>query len=195
MENERIGNSLGYEIEYGITDKFQISAGYTYDHWKSDDISYHDGWFEAGVKYGILNTSKQALALALEAEFPVDKPDVETEYAEFQTAYAPMLIYARDFNNLQLHTNVGAEIRKDQTEWVYNLAAVYGDGNIHPLLELNARDEEEFNWFVGTGLVFNNDNGWELVTGVNHGVDNKNWNAVLDLIYEFKPGESGKKQN
>ena len=145
--------------------------------------------------FGILNTSRQGLALAFEAEFPVDKPKMETEEAKFQKAYTPMLIYARGFNKLQLHLNAGAEIQKDNTEWIYNAAAVYGTGSVHPLLEINAVTEDEFNWFVGTGLVFNNDNGWELVTGVRHGVDNKNWNAVLNLIYEFKPGESEKKAN
>ncbi|MGA8852872.1 MAG: hypothetical protein WB492_01710 [Christiangramia sp.] len=45
---------------------------------------------------------------------------------------------------------------------------------------------------MGTGPVFNNHKGWELVTGVRHGVDNSNWNGILDLIYEFNPGNSEK---
>lgn len=189
-EEESIGNTLGYELEYGITDRFQISAGYTYEHWKTEDVSYNAGWFEAGAILGILNTTEQALALSFEAEFPGDKPDMEIEEAEFEAAYSPMLIYARAFDRVQLHLNAGAEFQDDSTEWIYNAAAVYGTGAIHPLLEINAVSEDEFKWFVGTGLVFNNDKGWELVTGVRHGVDNKNWNAILNLIYEFSPGES-----
>lgn len=188
-KNENIGNSLGYKIEYGLTDWFQLTAGYAYNHWKTDDYSYDDGWLKSGLKMSLFNNSKNAGAIAVEAEFPINKPNIETE-EEFNPSYTPMLIYARDFNQIQIHANAGAEITKDQTEWVYNLAAVYGDGNVHPLLELNARDEEEFNWFAGTGVVLNNENGWELVAGARHGIDNSHWNAILDIIYEFTPGKT-----
>lgn len=190
-ENENIGNSLGYEIEYGITDWFQISAGYTHNHWKTEELSYKTGWLETGAKVSLFNNSKNGAAIAFEAEFPVNKPDVETE-EEFSPSYSPMFLYARDFNKLQIHANAGAEIQKDQTEWVYNLAAVYGYGHLHPLLEINAVDEEKFNWYAGTGLVFNNESGWELVAGARHGIENKRWNAVVDLIYEFTAGKSDK---
>ncbi len=190
-KNERIANSLGYEIEYGITSSFQLSAGYTYDHWKTDELSYHDGWLETGAKLSLFNNIKNAAALSFEAEFPVNKPEMETE-EDFKPSYTPMLLYAREFKKVQVHVNAGAEIQKEHTEWIYNLAAVYGYGHVHPLLELNAINEEEFNWFAGTGLVFNNDNGWELVTGARHGVDNDYWDAIIDLIFEFKPGASEK---
>lgn len=188
-KNEGIANGLGYEIEYGITDWFQLSAGYSYNHWKKEQLSYNTGWFETGLKASLFNNAKNTAAIAFEAEFPVNKPEVETG-EEFNPSYSPMLIYAIDFNKIQVHANAGAEIQKDQTEWNYNLAAVYGDGHLHPLLELNAVDEEDFNWYTGTGLIWNNEQGWEVILGARHGIDNNRWNAILDLIYEFTTGES-----
>lgn len=190
-KNEEIANSLNYELEYGITDWFQLSAGYVYNHWKTHQLSYNVGWLETGAKAGLFNNAKNAGAIAFEAEFPVNKPDVNTE-EEFNPSYSPMLIYAIDFNKIQVHANVGAEIEKDETEWNYNLAAVYGSGQLHPLLELNAIDEKDFNLYTGTGLIWNNEQGWEIILGARHGIDTYYWNGIVDVIYELTPGNSKK---
>lgn len=185
-EDEQVGNNLGYEIEYGITEWFQLSAGYSYNHWNAENIPYNSGWLEAGATIGLLNSSKQAAVLALEAEFPVRKPDIEEVEAEDEPSYSPSLIYAIQFNKTQLHLNAGAEFQDKEVNWFYNAAAVYGTGKLHPLLEINAVSEDKFRWYVGTGLVLNSENDWELSAGARHGIDNSNWDATLNLIYELK---------
>lgn len=187
-EDDQIGNNLGYGIEYGITDWFQLAAGYSYNHWNADNIPYNTNWFEAGATIGLLNSSKQAAVLALEAEFPLKKADLEGVEVEDQPAYSPSLIYAIQFNKTQLHLNAGAEFQDKEVNWFYNAAAVYGTGNLHPLVEINAISEEEFKWYVGTGLVLNSEDGWELSAGARHGIDNSNWGANLNLIYELSLG-------
>lgn len=184
-EDEQIGNSLSYEMEYGITDWFQLSAGYSYDHWNTENIPYNTNWIEAGAELGLLNSSKQAAVLAFEAEFPVKKAGVEEIETEDKPAYSPSLLYAIQFNKTQLHLNAGAEFQDKEVNWFYNAAAVYGTGNLHPLVEINAVSEEEFKWYVGTGLVLNSENGWEVSAGARHGIDNSNWGATLNLIYEL----------
>ncbi len=186
--DETVSNSLGYEIEYGFSDWFQLSAGYSYEHTNTEGIPYNSGWLEAAAMIWIFNNQQNAGAVSLEAEFPVRKPDPEGIEAEDKPVYSPALIYAtRLFPDTQLHLNVGAEIAEKEVNWFYNAAAVYGTGALHPLLELNViSEEEEVNWNLGTGLVINNENGWEVVSGYRHGINNKDWNATMSLIYEFK---------
>lgn len=106
-KNEGIANGLGYEMEYGVTDWFQLSAGYSYNHWKTDQLSYNVDWLETDAKASLFNNAKNAGAIAFEAEIPLNKPGLDTE-KEFEPSYSPMLVYAIDFNKVQLHANVGA---------------------------------------------------------------------------------------
>lgn len=186
--DEELANSLGYEIEYGLIKGIQISAGYTYEHWNVSNVSYNSTWLETGVAIGLINNSRQAAALALEAEFPVNKPDLENSDFEDSPAYTPTLIYAFQIPKTQIHLNAGAEFQEEEVSWFYNAAAVYGDGTIHPLLELNAVSEDDFNWYAGAGLVVNEESGWELGVGMRHGINNSEWNGTLHLVYEFSIG-------
>lgn len=187
---EAIVNRIGYEAEYGIVDRFQLSAGYSYDHWNSDGTSYNTGWLETGAMFGIFSNVQQAAALSFDAEFPVRKPNVENVEAEDSPSYSPALIYARQFGKTQVHLNAGAEIQQKDVNWFYNAAAVYGTGHLHPLLELNAVSEEDLNWYLGTGLVLNGDSGWEFGAGFRHELEHSDWDGFVHLIYEFKFGES-----
>lgn len=189
LENDdELSNSLAYEIEYGLVKGFQISAGYTYEHWNVENVPFDSGWLETGVLISLLNNSRQAAALSLEAEFPVNKPDPEDIETEDSPAYTPTLIYAFQISKTQLHLSAGTEFQEKEVNWFYNAAAVYGDGTFHPVIELNAISEEDFNWYAGAGLIVNADNGWELGAGLRHGINNSEWDGSLHLVYEFSFG-------
>lgn len=186
LENdEEIANILGYEAEFGLTDWFQISAGYAYEHHNIQNNPFDTGWLETGIVVGLFNNSNNAAALSFEGEFPVKKADIESVETEDSPSYTPTLKYAIQFYNTQLHLNAGAEFQEEEVNWFYNAAAVYGDGNFHPLIELNAVSEEDFKWYVGAGLVVNGESGWEAGAGLRHGINNSEWNALFNLIYEF----------
>ena len=183
-----ISNMVDYEAEYGITQWLQITAGYSFEHHNIEQVPFDAGWLETGAAVGLFNNSKHAATLFLEGEFPVKKPEVDEVETEDSPAYTPAFIYAVQFYKTQLHLNAGAEIQTSETTWFYNAAAVYGEGNIHPVLEINAISQEDFNWFAGTGLVLNGESNWEFGAGVRHGISNSKWNANLHLIYEFTFG-------
>ena len=190
LENdEHMVNMPFYEAEFGITERLQISAGYSFEHHKIESVPFDSGWLETGLALGIFNNFKNAATFSFEAEFPVKKPNVKEIDAEDSPSYTPALIYAIQFYKTQLHLSAGAEIKKKETNWFYSAAAVYGERNVHPVLEINAVSEEELNWYAGTGLVFNGDTGWEFGAGVRHGLDDSEWQTNLHLIYEFTFGE------
>lgn len=141
--DEELTHSMGLEIEYGIVDWLQINAGYTFEHSNSEGIPYDSGWFEAAAMVGFFNSPVQALAFLFEAEFPVNKPEVEELEVENEAAYTPALIYAREYGNIQVHLNLGAEIEQKAVNWFYNAAAVSGKGHWHPVVEINGISEED----------------------------------------------------
>ncbi len=181
-------NSLGYELEYGITEWFQLSLGYTQEYQEINRLGAGTGWFEAGTMVRLLNRPEQAATFMLEAEFPVKSADPELTDPEEEPAYMPMLIYARQWGRTQLHLNAGAELQVDKQEWFYNVAAVYGTGNWHPVLELNAESADEFNFFAGPGLVVNSEEGWELIAGIRRSLTDAEWGLSLKLLHEFTIG-------
>lgn len=187
-QNE-MANRVSYKLEYGILEKFQLSAGYSYDHWNSKGTSYNTGWLQTGAMLGLFSNSRHAASISFDAEFPVRKPNVENVEAEDEPSYSPTLIYARQFGQTQVHLSSGAEIQQKDVNWFYNAAAVYGTGNWHPLLELNAVSEEDFKWYLGTGVVLNGDSGWEFGAGFRHELSHSDWDGFVHLIYEFKFGE------
>ena len=188
-DDEQLANMLFYEAEFGITEWLQISAGYSFEHHKMESVPFDAGWLETGLALGIFNNSRNAATFSFEAEFPVKKADVDGIEAEDSPSYSPALIYAIQFYKTQLHLSAGTGIQKEETNWFYSAAAVYGEGNVHPVLEINAVSEEELNWYAGTGLVLNGDSDWEFGAGIRHGLSDSEWQANLHLIYEFTFGD------
>lgn len=187
-DNE-IDNTLGYSIEYGIAEWFQLGAGYNYEHRNSEGIAFNSQWFEAEAMVGIFNSSTQAASFSFEAEFPIKKPEVSEIEIETEPSYSPALIYARKIWKTQVHLNAGAEFQGGESSMFYNAAAVYGQGNWHPVIEFNAVEEEEMENYLGAGIVVNNSTGWEFGAGIRKNLSESEWNSTLFLIYEFSMGK------
>ena len=183
---EETGNIASYEFEYGIVDGFQLSTGYKYAHSFNVDGSSHVNSLQAGTMVSFLNNPRNELAISVDADFPLNSLPADKEANK--SSVSSTLIYARQFGKMQLHLNAGAEIQNEKVTWKYNAAAVYGEGSWHPILELNTIDEENFNTFLGPGVDFTSESGWELSSGIRHGLSTKEWAATVKLIYEFTAG-------
>lgn len=188
-EEGQENNSLSYVAEYGFTEWFQLSLGYNQEYQQFRKGGAGTGWLEAGTMVSVLNQSNQSAVLFLQAAIPVNKAASEIAGAEAAPAYTPMLLYAYRWGETQLHLNGGAELQGDEPQYFYNIAAVYGSGNWHPVLELNAEAEEEFNYFIAPGFVLNNEQGWELVAGVRRSLLNSDWGFSIRFLHEFTIGE------
>ena len=189
-EDASISNALGYEAEYGFTDWLQVSAELTHNHWHSKPMNYNVYQLEAGTMVGLLSSPRQALSFEMEVEFPLNKPESAGEEAEgTEVSYTPVLLYARQLGDIQVHLNAGAEIQAHEHGWFYNAAAVYGTGNWHPLLEVNGTYEEKANWYLAPGLALNNDSGWEFVAGIRRSLPESDWGFAVKVLFEFTAGK------
>lgn len=188
----QISNLVNYEMEYGFTDWWQVSLELQQSHRRlGEQRSFDLTHLEVGSMVGIVNKPEQALSFSFAVEFPVRKPD-ETEGEEIDgtdVSYFPMLIYARQIGNVQVHLNGGSELEGGDKEWFYNAAAVYGSGHWHPVLELNGTYEEEADWYVAPGMILNSDSGWEFIAGARRSLSSRNWGVALKVLYEFTVGK------
>jgi hypothetical protein len=186
----QVGNSLSLDLEYGLTDWIQFSAELENNLLKGIDRNYTLRRLELGTMIRIFNSPQHTATFALDVEFPLNKQDTDIAGAEEdELSYSPVLIYARQFGQTQLHLSGGTELQADEADWFYNAAAVYGAGRWHPLLEVTGTYLEEADWYVGTGIVINRLNGWEIITGVRRSLNHPDWDASVRVLYEFTIGK------
>jgi hypothetical protein len=186
----QVGNSLSLDLEYGITDWIQFSAELENNLLPGTDRNYTSHRLELGTMIRIFNSPRHAATFALDVEFPLNKPAIEIAGAEEdELSYSPVLIYARQFGQTQLHLSGGTELQADEASWFYNAAAVYGAGRWHPLLEVTGTYLEKADWYVGTGIAINRLSGWEVIAGVRRSLNNPDWDASVRVLYEFTLGK------
>ncbi|WP_347159418.1 hypothetical protein [Pontibacter chitinilyticus] len=186
----QVGNALSMNLEYGLTDWLQVAAGLENELFKSEGNKYTLRRLELGTMFRLFHSPRQAVALSLEVELPLNKPYIASDDVEAnKVSYAPALIYARQFGQTQLHLSGGAELEAKEVNWFYNAAAVYGTGRWHPVLEVTGTHQQEADWYAGTGIVLNHLHGWEVVAGVRRSLQYPDWDTSVKVLYEFNLGE------
>ena len=185
----QVGNSLSLDLEYGIKDWIQVSAELENNLLQGTERNYTSHRLEMGTMVRIFSSPRQAATFALDVEFPLNKPNIVVEgIEEDELSYSPVLLYARQFGQAQLHVSGGTELQADEASWFYNAAAVYGTGRWHPLLEVTGTYLQKADWYVGTGIAINHLGGWEVIAGVRRSINRADWDASVRVLYEFSLG-------
>lgn len=203
---------LPFNIEYGLTDNFQIEAGWTalsLRNPRTGAASSGVGDLELGVKYSFMDIrgSGAHLALAFETELPIG--DIDRELTEGFVEYEPSVILARDFpqwGGLQLFAQAGlglvqrvkSPVDPDDREppaHELNLAAGFHFplGPTHLTTELNWSNNRwnhggtENQLFVTPGLVWPWRRGWEVGLAAPIGLTEQadDIQLVFQLVWEF----------
>jgi hypothetical protein len=182
---------LGFDIEYGLTDRLQVEAEIINEVINPRDFdetgksSYN---FKTGLLYNFINRPGFSSSLVLELGLPVHK--VSPDSVSFE--YDPHIILAKQIGKSQLHVDTGVEIHDKEKEYFYNLALVYPIGAFKPLLEFNGSYAESSDFFLSPGLVWNGRKNLEVVTGTTLGLWQKGrpWGVSIKLIYEFSLAKS-----
>jgi hypothetical protein len=179
---------LGFNAEYGLTNRLQVEAAFADLVIKPrniDEAGRSNYRFNTGMLYNLINRSGFSSSLAMELEFPVHKVSADSVSLE----YEPHFILAKQVGSGQLHVDLGMEAQARQKEYFYNLAFVYPVGHLKPVLELNGSYEDGSEFFVSPGLVWNGYKTLEVVTGTTFGLWQKNvpWGINLKVIFEGSP--------
>jgi hypothetical protein len=182
-DNRRtLGSNLTVEMEYGLTQRLQLSSETPYGLSASTNSEVPQGWSTSsvGLQYQVLrNNSPFALTLGMSFGIPLRHGgDLEVE---------PELLVAKEFRRAQVHASVVADIEHDtqptssslatsrsplSTAFQYNLASVYTAARKwFPTLEFNGRRLEGRNAFYLTpGLYRHFAHRFEVGAGVPVGI-------------------------
>ncbi len=114
-------------VEYGITDRLQVSAATPYLQLDQDS---EEAW-EAGVLYNLVNGPDRAVSVSLEVEIPTSGDGTAV-------SWEPALIAARRMGSVQLHGTLAASWSRDESELSPGVGLLLDAGRLTPTLELTA---------------------------------------------------------
>ena len=155
-EGKRAGTYNGWdfstEVEYGVTDKFQVGVAVEQHYFRIRDVEeldnmnqYRFGGFELSAKYRLLSPFKDKIGLAARLETAYlaydDVAGIEQEEIDLQ----PEIILHKNFldDTLIFHVNVGVKFawgKKPAEEYDYEFTAMGGAGVAYRFAP---------NWFFG----------------------------------------------
>jgi len=176
-------NSPALEIEYGITEKFQVGIGglinTTYLKLLPDFNSYGT---EISLLYSILNNKSYALSAVFETGILFSN----SVYTETEIEYEPRIIFAKQLGNAQTHIGIGAGIG-EETELSYDIAFLYPFKKVCPTFEINGMYDQENNLSLTPGIVCKPTDLFEIGVGIPYNLTNKNpsFGLIFGITFEF----------
>ena len=180
-------------VEYGLTQFLQIEAEvpYLWNDPNPGEAIRGVGDVEVGLLYNFWNKRQISVSAVLEAGIPTGNQ--EKELGNGTIAWEPKLILANQWGRLQTHLDVGLELAPEETEYVYNLAAIYPLGAFKIVTELNGSYEQESGepgqgqWFITPAFIWNGVQGLEVALGsaIKLGID-QTVQFGFRLTFEFE---------
>ena len=177
--------------EFGITDRLQVelSVPIQFNRRASQQQVHEKDHPEAGLLYSILKGNAPfALSAGLELAWSTAKQQKETGNPGNGLAWEPVLILARQFGTIQIHTHLSAEIKNRETEFMYGIAAATRLGNWLPTMEINGEGQAISTISVTPGVIWKGVDDFEFGLGLTKG--NSFWVGTLMITYEFSFGRN-----
>lgn len=163
----RIGANATAQIEYGLTNRLQISLETPYGITASKNAEIPARWSSTSValQYQIMRSDRPfALSVGMAFEAPI-------QYNE-KWGYEPRVLAAKTFRKVQIHASFFSDVEKQGHSLGYNVASVYPmPHRWFPTMEFNGRRRDSQNAFYLTpGLYRHVNHRLELGLGVPAGL-------------------------
>ena len=179
-------STLTFELEYGITDWFQIGFEAPYRWIDTEADGFQDIEFSAAARL----FSEDGFTLTAAGELELPTGDEDDELGEGNVTYEALLLGAWRQGDVELYSGIGFEFSEnDQTAVSYSAAGVVEVTEpLALIVELageHADGEDEVRLAPGLRWALTDD--LELVLGLPIGLseDAADWGAVLKLSLEF----------
>jgi hypothetical protein len=164
---QRIGTNAALQIEYGLTNRLQISFQTPYGITASQNAEVPARWstVSVGLLYQIIQRD-QPFALSLGMEFGV--PVRSTA----KWGYEPSILAAKTFRKLQIHASFFSDVEGQKPSLEYNVACVYPvKSRWFPTLEFNGRRLDGKNsFYLKLGLYRHFKHRLEMGIGIPFGI-------------------------
>ena len=177
------GSSVALDVEYGLTDRLQVSAELPYGIHSTPTSEIPASWSTVGtgVLYQFIRSSHPfALSAGAGVDLPVN--------SRGEAGFAPEVLMAKVFGVVQVHASFQPDISKDNTSLAYNVAAVAPwPHHLYPTLEFNGRRGGAVNsFYVTPGLYRRLPRRLELGVGIPVGASPRSSpiGAVFKMTWE-----------
>ena len=162
----QLGSNTVLQLEYGLTDRLQLSSEVPYGITAERYAEVPAGWSSAvvGVQYQFVQSRTFALTAGIGVGFPVN--------SKSEPSWEPTVLVAKSLGKLQLHGSIVAELENESKSFAYNMACAYPiRRHWFGTLEWNARRLLGRNAFYATPGVYRHlDRGLEIGVGVPLGI-------------------------
>lgn len=176
---QRTGLSL--ELEYGLSDRVQVSLGVPYTLHEDGAPDGEFGELEAGVGVRLWGTDRQIVSFALEVGFPTGS---EEPGEEDDVEWEPGLFYGAALGGIELHAGVGAELESGESELNYHAAMVMPGRMLSTVVESTISDDETY-LLAGVVVDFSAEGQLNLGVPVGLGRSSGDWGVLLAATWEF----------
>jgi hypothetical protein len=181
---DHLGSNAVLQLEYGLTDRLQVSSEVPYGITAEHYAEVPEGWSSAtvGVQYQLVQRRTFTLTAGMGVSFPFN--------SKSESSWEPSMLVARSFGRLQLHGSVIGEFENGSKSFAYNIASVYPvRRHWFPTLEWNGRRLLGRNAFYATPGVYRHyGRGLEIGVGVPVGIGGvaSSGGIVVKITWEFK---------
>lgn len=143
---QNIGTNAAVQLEYGLTDRLQVSFEMPYGVTSDKDAEIPARWSSTtvGLLYQFIRSDRPfALSAGMGFALPIRSRD--------HVAYQPTLLVAKTFRKLQIHASFLSDIEQRNSSFEYNVAGVYPlTRRWFPTFEFNGRRLDGKNAFYLT---------------------------------------------
>ncbi len=181
-------SALVFEMEYGVTERFTVSAELPYQKLESDSIDANGpGDLELSALYALHNDNNLIVSIGVGSTLPSGNED--KQLGEGETAWESMFSVGKLFEDSQLVFTSSFEINEDEIEQGYTVSWAKQYSRLVFAIDLNAEfsdDEEEF--AIAPSLLFDHQEFGKFQIGVATGVDSDSpdWRLLAHWYVEFE---------
>ena len=178
---------IALEVEYGITNRFQLQGDLPYQHRNENGSDRVSGWgnVELGFMYAFASGRRLLASAGLTAALPTASAALGDEPG--QVVMEPFLILGRRIGRAEVQGDVSAELRSG-ADRAADLAFVMPVGHWRATLELNAREHAGDRAVdLAPGLVWKPSHGYEMGLAAPFGLGRSGRiGLVLQVTAEYK---------
>jgi len=195
----RIGEqqlSIPFEIEYGLSNRLQVSIvlPYLFSFSSNRRVKRGMGDAELSLMYNMLKNNRP-FSLSAGASLPFHTAGNEFKEDD-EVVFESFTLIGRQMDNVQMHGNFVTEFKRTDIIFNYGVSTVFNFGRFNATLELSGAKDDERIFSVSPGLIWYHFEGFEFGMAIYKSLTSsvRDWGVTAMVTREFAVSHRKNKQ-
>jgi len=178
--------SVPLELEYGISDRWQLSVEmpYLFSFAKELETKRGIGEAELSLMYALIKHNR-LLSVSVGASVPFHTTSSDFKNDD-EVVFESFARIGRQFERVQVHGYLAIEFTRTDMMLNYGLSAMINLGHLNATLEMTAAKEEQIYYQISPGLIWHHSEGFEFGLAVCKGLSAPGqWGVTGMLTWEL----------